>query len=139
MESGSEIIGVSAVPSDSTMVFRVRDTETNEKKEAILTRVTGDVRAWFNYCQHLTHIRLDKGTGAEIRNNELVCTNHGAYFDLDDGYCNYGPCAGAYLIDLSITIDNGSVYLDEQHYEFIDVGPLCTDDTDLTSTSNIEF
>ncbi len=82
---------------------------------------------------------MDKGTGAEIRDGEVGCTNHGAYFELDDGYCNYGPCEGAYLTELSITIDNEAVYLDDPHYEFIAVGPECTDPTDLTSTSNIEF
>lgn len=139
MNHGTQITSVSAVPTDSTMLFRVRDTQTNEEKEAILTRVTGEIRAWLNYCQHFTHIRLDKGTGAEIRNNELVCTNHGAYFKLTDGQCTYGPCEGAYLNELSVLIDNGSVYLDAPRYEFIGNGPLSTDETDLTSTSNIEF
>jgi nitrite reductase/ring-hydroxylating ferredoxin subunit len=139
MVSGSQITTVSAVPTDSTLLFHIQNAQTNEKKEAILSRVTGEVRAWLNYCQHLTHIRLDKGSGAEIRGEELVCTNHGAYFTLENGFCTYGPCEGAYLAELSITIDNGDVFLDEPHYEYIGIGPLCPDKTDLTSTSNIEF
>ncbi len=41
METGPQITTVSAVPSESTMVFRVRNTKTEQEKEAFLTRVTG--------------------------------------------------------------------------------------------------
>lgn len=139
MGDGPKITTVSNVPTDSTFLFTLRDTDTSEEKEAILTRVDGEITAWLNYCQHLIHIRLDKGTGGLLRNGEIVCTNHGAHFRITDGYCTYGPCEGAYLTKVSVVTEDNIVFLDDQQYEFIDTGPISTESIDLSSTSNIEF
>jgi len=121
MDAG-RITALSDVPNDSTVCFRVTD-ESGEKREAILVTngvavtdggeraedTTDDesVACWLNYCQHLTHIKLDKGSGAPMRDGELICANHGAYFEADSGHCTYGPCEGAYLTDLSVTVSEG--------------------------------
>ncbi|PCR91718.1 Rieske (2Fe-2S) protein [Natrinema ejinorense] len=153
METG-RITALSAIPEDSTFLFRVADG-SGEEREAILvatepattdggepdrTETDGDaVACWLNYCQHLTHIKLDKGSGAPMRDGELVCANHGAYFEADSGHCTFGPCEGAYLTDLETTVVDGDVYLTDEEYEFRGTGPLESDDIDRTSTSNVEF
>jgi nitrite reductase/ring-hydroxylating ferredoxin subunit len=148
MDAG-RITALSDVPADSTFLFRVRD-ESGETREAILVRdraatdggeaTAGDaVSCWLNYCQHLTHIKLDKGSGAPMRDGELVCANHGAYFEADTGRCTFGPCEGAYLADLEVTVSDGDVYLTDEEYAFVGPGPLEGDDLDRTSTSNVEF
>lgn len=153
METG-RITALSAVPDDSTFLFRVAD-ESGEEREAILvagaameaaggessleTDANEGVACWLNYCQHLTHINLDKGSGAPMRDGELVCANHGAYFEADSGRCTFGPCEGAYLTDLEVTVSDGEVYLTDEDYEFVGTGPLESDDLDRTSTSNVEF
>jgi nitrite reductase/ring-hydroxylating ferredoxin subunit len=136
---GDRIAALSAVPDDTTFLFTVRDDEA-EEREAILVRLAdGHVAAWLNYCQHFTHISLDKGSGAPMRDGELVCANHGAYFEADTGYCTFGPCEGAYLNELAVTVDDGDVYLTDEAYAFVDVGGVDDGDGDLTSTSNVEF
>ncbi|OAQ51793.1 (2Fe-2S)-binding protein [Natrinema mahii] len=154
MDAG-RITALADVPADSTVLFRVAD-DAGDEQEAILVRTartesdggepaaTDDssddgVACWLNYCQHLTHIKLDKGSGAPIRDGELVCANHGAYFEPDSGRCTFGPCEGAYLTDLEVTVADGDVYLTDDDYEFVGPGPLETDDVDRTSTSNVEF
>lgn len=157
-----EIVALEEIPADSTVLFRVTDGE--DEREAILVasggRVDGhseddgygesngnsanDSRAephvtcWLNYCQHLTHIKIDKGTGAPMRDGELVCANHGAYFDSHSGECTYGPCEGAYLTALEVTVSDGTVYLTDDEYVFVGDGPI-DDDDDLTSTSNVKI
>ncbi|SEW22183.1 Rieske (2Fe-2S) protein [Natrinema salifodinae] len=154
------------VPTDSTFLFRVTD-ESDEEREAILVRTapadggeptTGDgdgfdgdgesdgdeagpaeIACWLNYCQHLTHIKLDKGSGAPMRNGELVCANHGAYFEAESGRCTFGPCEGAYLTDLEVTVSDGDVYLVDDEFEFVGPGPIERDDLDRASSSNVEF
>jgi nitrite reductase/ring-hydroxylating ferredoxin subunit len=172
MESRRRIAPLDEVPEDTTLLFSVRDVDTDEEREAVLVRLdegdgddragagtgarddgadsgresedggerSGDaaVAAWFNYCQHFTHITLDKGSGAPMRDGELVCANHGAYFEADSGYCTYGPCEGAYLEELAVTVEDGGVYLSSDGYEFVGTGGIA-DDGDLTSTSNVEF
>ncbi|MFB1066403.1 Rieske (2Fe-2S) protein [Natrinema sp. H-ect4] len=153
MDAG-RITALSDVPDDSTVCFRVTD-ESGEKREAILVTngvavtdggeraedTTDDesVACWLNYCQHLTHIKLDKGSGAPMRDGELICANHGAYFEADSGHCTYGPCEGAYLTDLSVTVSEGDVYLTDEDYEFVGLGPIESDDLDRASSSNVEF
>jgi nitrite reductase/ring-hydroxylating ferredoxin subunit len=138
MAEDETIVGVGEVPEGSTFVFRVRDDD-GEESEAILLRGEDGVVAWRNHCQHMTHINLDKGSGAAMRNGEIVCTNHGAMFDADTGECTFGPCEGAFLNAVEITIADGEVRLADPAYEFVGVGSIDDDPGDLSSTSNIEF
>ncbi|WP_440765571.1 Rieske (2Fe-2S) protein [Natronorubrum sp. DTA7] len=165
MDVSERITALEEVPTESTLLFRVTDDE-GEEREAILVASDaadgspGDcdggshescgaersaerpdgpqLSCWLNYCQHLTHIKIDKGSGAPMRDGELVCANHGAYFDSDSGECTYGPCEGAYLNPLEITVDGGDVYLTDDDYSYVGKGPI-DDDDDLTSTSNVKI
>jgi nitrite reductase/ring-hydroxylating ferredoxin subunit len=151
----SRITSVENVPADSSFLFTVRDDD-GENREAILVALAdgpgskangassephsdGGIAGWLNYCQHFTHIKLDKGSGAEMRDGEIVCTNHGAYFEEDTGVCTYGPCEGAYLETIEIETRNGDVFLVDEDYEFVRPGPMDSDPTDLASKSNFEF
>ncbi|WP_436343046.1 Rieske (2Fe-2S) protein [Natronorubrum sp. FCH18a] len=165
MDASQRITALEAVPTESTVVFRVTNDD-DEEREAILVSTdcadgsAGDcsdgptddyedeqsgnrtdgtrVTCWLNYCQHLTHIKIDKGSGAPMRDGELVCANHGAYFDSGSGKCTYGPCEGAYLTALEVTVDDGDVYLTDDEYAFVGAGPI-DDGDDLTSTSNVKI
>lgn len=153
MDPDARIASLADVPADSTFLFRVTNG-ADEQREAILVSAdadgrgggddepTGDdaeVSCWLNYCQHFTHIKLDKGSGAAMRNGEIVCENHGAYFEADSGYCTFGPCEGATLSELEVTVADGDVYLTDDDYEFVGTGPLESEPHDLASTSNVEF
>ncbi len=164
MTVGERIAALSEVPVDSTLLFRVRDAdaEADGEREVILARApdseseTGTGRegsadgetdadgtgptvvAWINQCQHFTHVPLDKGSGAPVRGDEVVCANHGAMFALDTGRCTFGPCEGAYLTGVAVTVDDGDVLLVDPAYDYVGRGPAA-DDGDLTSTSNVEF
>ena len=148
-EDGS-ITSVADVPDETTFLFTVRDVDEDEQKEAILVKLDEEaatdggseaaaITGWLNYCQHFTHIKLDKGSGAPMRDGELVCANHGAYFESDSGRCTYGPCEGAYLTELDVAVEDGTVSLTDEDYEFVDTGGMETDDLDLSSKSNYEF
>lgn len=126
------------VPADSTYLFTVRD-DAGDEEEAILTRADGEIAGYVNRCMHFTHIRLDKGSGAPVRNGEVVCANHGAMFEKDTGLCTHGPCEGAMLDEVDIAVEDGVVYLVDDDFEFVREGGIETDPTDLTSTSNVEF
>ncbi|MDY7082749.1 MAG: Rieske 2Fe-2S domain-containing protein, partial [Halobacteria archaeon] len=115
------ITSLDEIPEDDTFLFTVRSEKGDEFKhesedkpgefEVILTRDGDDVRAWKNYCQHWTDVRLDTGDGAPMRNGEIVCEKHGAYFETDTGYCNYGPCEGSRLEKVEVVVEKSDVYL----------------------------
>lgn len=126
-----------AIPDDSTLLVTV-STDDGEEREAILVELDDGVAAWFNYCQHWRDVRLDKGSGALVRNDEVVCQKHAATFETDSGYCTFGPCEGAVLDDLDVAADDDAVYLVDDDYSFVRVGPAESDD-DLSSGSRIDF
>lgn len=129
MDSERRIVDVEEVPEDSTLLFTVR--EGFDEKEVLLVRLDGEVAAWRNYCPHWTDVRLDKGSGAEFRDDEIVCTRHGATFESVSGVCTYGPCEGATLEEIDIEVADGGVYLADDDYEFDHLGPKS--DRDLSS------
>jgi nitrite reductase/ring-hydroxylating ferredoxin subunit len=153
MADDEVIVSATDVPTASTFLFTLRDVTADERKEAILVRLPEEtaadggavsddadsITAWLNYCQHFTHIKLDKGSGAPMRDGELVCANHGAYFESGSGLCTYGPCEGAYLTEVAVTVRDGDVCLTDDDYEFVATGPIETDEFDLSSKSNYEF
>lgn len=135
------------------ILIRTRGAEDGDGRDEFGGEIEGDgtdesighsgtddaVAAWLNYCQHFTHIKLDKGGGAPVRNGEILCTNHGAMFEADTGLCTHGPCEGAYLNPLEVRVEDGEVYLDDDDYAFVGLGPTEGTLGDLSSTSNVEF
>ncbi|WP_254543427.1 Rieske (2Fe-2S) protein [Halomarina pelagica] len=146
MDEDRRIASVEEVPEDGTLLFTVRDGFDTE--EVVLIRLAteddegatgGDasVAAWKNYCQHWTDVRLDKGSGAMVRDGEIVCQRHGATFERDSGYCTFGPCEGAYLEEVAVAVEDGAVYLADDRYEFANLGP--SGEHDLSTGSRIDF
>lgn len=136
MDEDSRIAAVEEVPERGTLLFTMR--EGFDREEAMLTRLSdGTIVAWRNACPHWTDVRLDKGSGASFRDDELICQKHGAAFESDSGLCTHGPCEGAYLDDVDVTVHDGGVYLTEEGYAFDGQGPSA--DRDLSSRNRIDF
>ena len=125
------IAALSEIPEGGTLLFTAR--EGFDEVEVVLVRMADGVAAWENYCQHWTDVRFDKGSGGMVRNDELVCQKHGATFETDTGYCNFGPCEGAYLDGVDVTVHDGDVYLTDEDLAFDSLGP--SEDADLSTGS----
>jgi nitrite reductase/ring-hydroxylating ferredoxin subunit len=135
MDDAAKIAPVEDVPADSSLLFTIRDGFDTE--EAILLKLSDGVIALKNYCPHWTDVRLDKGSGATVRDEELVCEKHGAIFETATGDCTHGPCEGATIDEIDVTVQDGDVYLTDDDYEFENRGP--SGDHDLSSGSRIGF
>lgn len=73
------------------------------------------IRAYKNACPHIqTPLEtfpdefLD-----EADPNILICSTHGARFQVSDGACISGPCLGESLTPVSIQIRGDVIYLDQ--------------------------
>ncbi|KTG09751.1 2Fe-2S ferredoxin [Haloprofundus marisrubri] len=136
MDDDRRITALSEVPTEGTLLFTIRDG--TELGEAILTKLDdGTVVAFRNYCQHWTDVRLDKGSGALVRNGDIVCQKHGATFGQETGYCDFGPCEGATLDKVDVEVDDDAVYLADDTFRFEHLGP--SGEQDLSSGSRIDF
>jgi nitrite reductase/ring-hydroxylating ferredoxin subunit len=138
MDGRTAIAAASEIPTDGTLLVTLRRTDDGSEAEVVVTKLDdGSVAAFGNYCMHWTDVRLDKGSGALVRNGEIVCQKHGATFQKESGYCDFGPCEGSVLETVDLAIEDGEVYLDDEDYEFSHVGPA--EERDLSSGSRIDF
>lgn len=74
----------------------------------------GELSAWQNVCPHQGRA-LNWAPNRFLFSAEghLVCSHHGATFELSAGECVAGPCRGARLKPVDITVRDGRVYLGE--------------------------
>lgn len=122
------------VPEDSTLLVTLQEDGEETETEAILIRLNGAVACWKNYCQHWTDVKLDKGSGARVKGGEIWCNKHAATFDPDSGECTFGPCEGAFLDEVEVTVRDDGVYLTDDGYAFVRRGPAEDDDGDALGT-----
>lgn len=106
---------LSEVPSDTTLRFEA--LAGRRGVEGIAQRDGEAVVAWENSCPHKPEVRLDPGLGALIDGDRLVCHEHGARFDCDDGFCTRGPCRGQSLTPIDCEVRDGEVYLTDERFE----------------------
>ena len=136
MDEDRRIVDVDEVTADDTVVFTA--TSGFETTEGLLTRLDdGTVVAYTNYCPHWRDVRLDKGSGATVRDGDLVCGKHGATFEAATGHCDFGPCEGAVLDTFDVTVAEGAVYLTDEAWDGADPG--LSEERDLSSGSRIDF
>jgi nitrite reductase/ring-hydroxylating ferredoxin subunit len=136
MDEDRRIVDISEVTADDTVVFTAKSGF--ETTEGLLTRLDdGTIVAYTNYCPHWRDVRLDKGSGATVRDGELVCGKHGATFEKPTGHCDFGPCEGAVLDTFQVSVADGGVYLTDEAWDGAEPG--VSEERDLSSGSRIDF
>ena len=85
-----------------------------DELDIVVVKSAGLVQAYINCCPH-QFIPLETFPNHFLTEDKqhLVCSGHGALFELGTGFCTQGPCAGLALDPLSIVERDGSVYLAE--------------------------
>ncbi|MDX2506969.1 MAG: Rieske 2Fe-2S domain-containing protein [Gammaproteobacteria bacterium] len=69
--------------------------------------------AYINSCPHAgVPLEWNSDQFMSFDGFSLQCGTHGAQFEPSTGLCFYGPCKGARLHKVAISLDNGIVYLD---------------------------
>ncbi len=112
-----------AAPRDSTVLCRLADipdggsngfvVESRGKAVCFMTlRRNDQVFVYVNRCPH-AGLPLDfkPGQFLDRAKTHILCTNHGAVFRIEDGFCIAGPCAGESLRRRETEVRNGTVYL----------------------------
>lgn len=79
----------------------------------MLFRQDDEILAFHNSCPHMGR-NLNWAPDRFLLSPEglLVCAHHGASFDLASGECLEGPCRGAHLKPVGITIKDDEIWLD---------------------------
>ena len=71
----------------------------------------GELHGYINRCPH-TGVSLDwvPDQFLDATGNLIQCATHGAQFRIEDGLCVYGPCNGASLTPITLTIQQNKVF-----------------------------
>jgi len=77
-----------------------------------LVRKGGEIFGYRNQCPHLgTPLDWQPHQFLDIENSFIQCATHGALFQISDGHCLRGPCAGDRLKPLNILSQQGMLFL----------------------------
>lgn len=87
--------------------------ETPEgRRELVIVRRLGHVFAYENSCPHIgTPLDFMPDQFLTRDQRHLLCSTHGALFEIATGLCIHGPCKGRSLRALAVAVRDGQVAL----------------------------
>ena len=72
------------------------------------------LHAWLNACPHHgTTMPWRRHAYLNAAADRIVCSAHGALFEIDTGRCTLGPCLGQALTPVPVFVHDGEVRLAE--------------------------
>ncbi len=82
------------------------------KLELFIVKKNASIAVYENSCPH-TSGPLDwtPNQFLDLDNNYIMCANHGALFEIDNGLCIYGPCKAQSLKKLAFVVKKNNIYL----------------------------
>jgi nitrite reductase/ring-hydroxylating ferredoxin subunit len=80
----------------------------------LVVRQGKSLHAWRDACPHISGVPMAWRKNAYLNagRDRIVCSAHGALFDIASGVCTLGPCLGQTLEPITVAVhDDGCVYL----------------------------
>ena len=108
--AGTVLCRLADVPDGGSNGFAVH--WRGELLRFMILRRNDHVFVYANRCPH-AGLPLDftPGRFLDLAKTHILCTNHGAVFRIEDGFCVSGPCAGTSLRRPATEVRNGTVTL----------------------------
>jgi nitrite reductase/ring-hydroxylating ferredoxin subunit len=70
------------------------------------------VYAYQNFCMHAGHPLNYKPDSFLTRDGtRIICTSHGALYEIDSGVCVAGPCPGKKLRAITVEVRDGQIFV----------------------------
>ena len=85
-----------------------------EGKRLFAVRKKGEIHLYWNRCPHLgTPLEWEEDRFLDPDGALIICSTHGALFEIEGGRCLAGPCKGKHLKAIPFILDNGIVMVEE--------------------------
>lgn len=69
------------------------------------------LQGYVNSCPHMgTPLEMSPGKFLDETKTQLICSTHGARFNVNNGICTFGPCKGQALQTVKLHIFGENVY-----------------------------
>lgn len=76
-----------------------------------LVKTPGNLVAYKNQCPHAgVELNWHENKFLDFFQSNIQCTLHGALFNIEDGFCTWGPCQGQSLKPVEIVLVDGQIY-----------------------------
>jgi len=80
--------------------------------EIFLVRAHGRIRGYVNSCPHIgTPLDVLPDRFLTRDGRQILCSTHGARFEIESGRCVAGPCRGRFLQALRLKVEDGVILL----------------------------
>lgn len=78
--------------------------------KGFVVRRGDDVYGYQNYCMHVGHpLNWMPDRFLTEDGSEIICSSHGATYEIDTGLCTSGPCPGKTLRRVAVIVRDGLV------------------------------
>jgi nitrite reductase/ring-hydroxylating ferredoxin subunit len=99
------------IPDGAAKGFDLGTTDAPD--EIFVVRRGARVFAYRNACPHIgTPLDWRPDSFMSGDGGHIMCHTHGALFEIEDGHCVAGPCAGDSLSALPVRLEGGRVVLE---------------------------
>ena len=108
--SDNKLCNLSDIEDGNSAAFTA---EFDGKTNMVLAVRNGEqVSVYLNSCPH-TGGPLDIRPGNFLSKDKkhLLCSTHGALFNIEDGYCVFGPCQSSSLESIPVQIKDGQIII----------------------------
>ena len=111
MDRGPRLICDAAQVVEGGKGVRFTIERYGRTEPAFLVRYDGRVHGYLNRCAHV-EMELDwqEGVFFDSDGRDLLCSTHGATYEVRTGRCIGGPCGGSPLVKMRVEERDGNVY-----------------------------
>ena len=79
----------------------------------IVIRRGNEIYSYLNSCPHIgTPLEIQPGKFLDQNGEHILCSTHGALFQIHDGRCIAGPCVDDFLTPVAVEVSDGSLFVD---------------------------
>jgi nitrite reductase/ring-hydroxylating ferredoxin subunit len=107
---GIRLCRLEEIPDGDSRGFDPLNTGQNTM---LVVRQGGALYAWRDACPHINGVPMAWRKDAYLNagRDRIVCSAHGAQFDIATGLCTLGPCLGQSLEPVNILVaGDGTIY-----------------------------
>lgn len=84
------------------------------RRDIFVVRAQGRIYGFVNSCPHIgTPLDFLPDRFLTQDGAQILCSTHGARFEIATGRCVAGPCPGRFLPPVPVKVDKGLIYLQE--------------------------